>query len=41
MRTFYYEFADGYKCFTSGRLTGTEKTMYRHEHGAILVEKMV
>ena len=41
MRTFYYEFADGYKCFTSGRLTGTEKTMYRREHGSIVVEQMV
>ena len=41
MRTFYYEFADGYKCFTSGRLRGTEKTMYRNQHGAIIVEQMI
>lgn len=41
MRTFYYEFADGYKCFTSGRLRGTEKTIYRRQHGAIVVEQMI
>ena len=41
MRTFYYEFADGYKCFVSGRLRGTEKTMYRRQHGAIIVEQMI
>lgn len=41
MKTFYYEFADGYTCFTSGRLTGAEKTMYRRQHGAIVIEQMM
>ena len=41
MRTFYYEFADGYTCFTSGRLRGAEKMMYRNQHGAIITEKML
>lgn len=41
MRTFYYEFADGYKCFTSGRLCQAEKMMYKNQHGDIVVEQMM
>jgi len=39
MTTYFYKFADGYTCYTFGKLSGSEKTMYRHQHGKILIEK--
>lgn len=41
MRTFYYEFADGYFCFTSGRLSKSDKVCEIRKHGAITLEKMI
>ena len=41
MRTYYYEFADGYFCYTAGKLSGSDKAMFRHQHGAIIIEKRV
>ena len=41
MRTFYYEFADGYYCFTSGRMPKHDRICHAREHGEILVEKMM
>ena len=41
MRTYYYEFADGYRCFTSGRMSKNEKAWEILRHGALVVEKMV
>ena len=41
MRTFYYEFADGYFCFTSGRLSHNDKVAEVRKHGSITIEKMV
>lgn len=41
MRTFYYEFTDGYICFTSGRMTKSDKAWEEHKHGKIVVERMV
>lgn len=40
MTFYFYRFADGYTCYTTGKLTGTEKTMYRRQHGKILEERM-
>ena len=39
MTTYFYKFADGYTCYTFGKLSGSEKTMYKNQHGKILIEK--
>jgi hypothetical protein len=39
MTTYFYKFADGYFCYTCGKLSGSEKVMHKREHGAIILEK--
>lgn len=39
MTIYFYEFADGHTLYSVGKLSGAEKTMYRHQHGKILTEK--
>ena len=41
MRTFYYEFADGYTCYTSGRMPKHDRINKAREHGGIVFEQMV
>ena len=41
MRTFYYEFADGYVCFVCGRMSRSELAWEIHQHGKIITEKVV
>ena len=41
MRTFYYKFADGYFCFTAGRMSKIDKACEVRKHGAVVVEEMV
>jgi hypothetical protein len=40
MKSMYYRFADGYECWTTGKLTGTERKWAIVKHGKILVEKI-
>lgn len=40
MKTYYYEFADGYFCYTIGKMSGVDKTMHKHQHGAIIIERV-
>lgn len=39
MTTYYYEFADGYYCYTMGRMPKHDKIVKAREHGAIIFEK--
>lgn len=40
IRTMYYRFEDGYECWTTGKLTGTERKWAIVKHGKILIEKI-
>ena len=40
MRTYFYKFADGYFCWTVGKLTGTDRAIHKREHGTIIIEKI-
>lgn len=41
MTTWYYEFADGYFCWITGKMDKGEKAWEIRKHGKILVEKKV
>jgi hypothetical protein len=40
MRTYFYKFADGYFCWTVGKLAGIDRTIHKREHGSIIIEKV-
>lgn len=40
MRTFYYEFADGYYCYTVGRMSRSDVAWEVRKHGKLLVERV-
>lgn len=41
MNTWYYEFADGYFCWTSGKMDRASKMWEIRNHGKLVVEKKV
>jgi hypothetical protein len=41
MRTFYYEFTDGYFCFSSGRMSKSDLAWETRKHGKVIFEKVV
>lgn len=40
MRTYFYKFADGYFCWTVGKLAGIDRVVHKREHGSIIIEKI-
>ena len=39
MRTYYYEFADGYYCYTVGKMAKCEVAWEIRRHGKLVIEK--
>lgn len=39
MITYYYEFEDGYFCWTVGRMDRAEKAWESQKHGKLLIER--
>lgn len=39
MTFYFYRFADGYYCYTAGKLNRIEKAQHRRQHGKILEER--
>ena len=40
MRTYYYEFADGYYCYTVGQMSKTELAWEKQRHGAVVAMRV-
>ena len=41
MRTFYYEFADGYFCYNAGRMSREDIVWEERKHGKLVSQKII